>query len=366
MLWTLFALLTGGAVFAILWPLARPARRDSTAPDVAFYQAKLEEIARDEARANISEEEAAAAKTEAARQLLAVSGKDPQSSDTTVQSPKWHVRIAAIAALVFVPAIAFGFYTYLGHPTWPDLPLQARLNAPVGRMDVNAAIARVEAHLAQHPQDGLGYQVLAQALLIVGRAGDAVNAAQTAVRLRPNNADSLTVYGETLVVASNGIVTEDARHQFEKALASDPRAAKAMFFLGLAASQENDAVTARKYWGTLLASAPPNAPWRSDLVARLAQLDKGVPASGQAARIAAMSPAQQQATIQSMVDGLAARLAQNGNDIDGWVRLVRAYKVLNEIDKARAALKTARHDFNGDAAATARIDALAHELGLES
>ena len=54
MLWSLFALLTGGAVFAILWPLARPARRDSTAPDVVFYQAKLEEIARDEARANIS------------------------------------------------------------------------------------------------------------------------------------------------------------------------------------------------------------------------------------------------------------------------------------------------------------------------
>src|SRR5580692_1051422 len=202
MLWTLFALLTGGAVFAILWPLARPARRDSTAPDVAFYQAKLEEIARDEARANISAEEAAAAKTEAARQLLSVSGKDPQSSEAIAQSPKWHVRLAAIAALVFVPAIAFGFYTYLGHPAWPDLPLQARLNAPVGRMDVNAAIARVEAHLAQHPQDALGYQVLAQALLIVGRAGDAVNAAQTAVRLRPNNVDTLTVYGETLVVAS--------------------------------------------------------------------------------------------------------------------------------------------------------------------
>jgi cytochrome c-type biogenesis protein CcmH len=366
MLWTLFALLTGGAVFAILWPLARPARRDAVAPDVAFYQAKLEEIARDEARANISADEAAAAKTEAARQLLAVSGKDPQSSDVLAKSPQWHVRLAALVALVFVPAIAFGFYTYLGHPTWPDLPLQARLNAPAGKLDVNAAIARVEAHLAQHPQDGLGYQVLAQALLLVGRVGDAVNAAQMAVHLRPNNADSLTVYGETLVVASNSIVTQDARHQFEKAIAADPREVKALFFLGLAASQENDSKTARKYWNALLAEAPPNAPWRSDLVARLSQLDRGVPASGAAARIAAMSPAQQQATIQSMVDGLAARLAQNGNDIEGWVRLVRAYKVLNEVDKARAALNTARHDFNGDAAATARIDALAHELGLES
>jgi cytochrome c-type biogenesis protein CcmH len=39
---------------------------------------------------------------------------------------------------------------------------------------------------------------------------------------------------------------------------------------------------------------------------------------------------------------------------------------MNEIDKARAALATARHDFGGDPAATARIDALAHELGLDS
>jgi hypothetical protein len=36
------------------------------------------------------------------------------------------------------------------------------------------------------------------------------------------------------------------------------------------------------------------------------------------------------------------------------------------MDKARAALATARKDFSGDADATARLDALAHELGLES
>jgi cytochrome c-type biogenesis protein CcmH len=367
MLWSLFALLTGGAVFAVLWPLARPARRDATAPDVTFYQEKLDEIARDEARANISPEEAAVAKTEAARQLLAVSGKDPQSTADSAASPKWHLRLAAVAALVFVPAVAIGFYTALGHPDWPDAPLEARLNAPVGRMDVNTAIARVEAHLAQHPQDGLGYQVLAQAFLLVGRAGDAVNAAQMAVHLLGDKAVPLTVYGETLVVANNGIVTQDARNQFIKALAADPHEPKALFFLGLAASQENDKATARGFWQKLLAEAPPDAPWRSDLVARLAQLDRAAPPPGdQAARVAAMAPAQQQAFIQSMVNGLAARLAQNGNDIEGWVRLVRAYKVLNEIDKARAALKTARQDFNGNAAATARIDALAHELGLDS
>jgi cytochrome c-type biogenesis protein CcmH len=263
MIWALFALLTGGAVFAILWPLARPGRREVTAPDVAFYQAKLDEIARDEARANISADEAALAKTEAARQLLAVSGKDPQASPTEVPSPRWHLRLAAVAALIFVPAVAIGFYAALGHPNLPDEPLEARLNAPVGRMDVNTAIARVEAHLAQHPQDGIGYQVLAQAYLLVGRPSDAVNAAAMAVRLLGNRADALTVYGETLVVAANGIVTQDAGTQFTKALKADPHEPKALFFLGLAAQQENDRPAAHHYWDALLAQAPPNAPWRS-------------------------------------------------------------------------------------------------------
>ena len=34
--------------------------------------------------------------------------------------------------------------------------------------------------------------------------------------------------------------------------------------------------------------------------------------------------------IRSMVDGLAQRLHQDGHDVEGWLRLVRAYTVLQE------------------------------------
>ena len=66
-----------------------------------------------------------------------------------------------------------------------------------------------------------------------------------------------------------------------------------------------------------------------------------------------------------MVDNLAARLAQNGQDVEGWLRLVRAYSVLHEADKAKSALIEAKRNLAGDATATARIEALARELGLE-
>jgi cytochrome c-type biogenesis protein CcmH len=66
-----------------------------------------------------------------------------------------------------------------------------------------------------------------------------------------------------------------------------------------------------------------------------------------------------------MVDRLASRLAQNGQDIEGWLRLMRAYTVLQEADKAKTALSDARKNMAGNSDAMSRIDALARELGLE-
>jgi len=45
--------------------------------------------------------------------------------------------------------------------------------------------------------------------------------------------------------------------------------------------------------------------------------------------------------IRGMVDGLAARLEGDPSDIDGWLRLGRAYRVLGENEKGLAALRQA-------------------------
>jgi cytochrome c-type biogenesis protein CcmH len=85
----------------------------------------------------------------------------------------------------------------------------------------------------------------------------------------------------------------------------------------------------------------------------------------EAAAIASLAPDQQQAMIRGMVAKLAARLAQTGGGVDDWERLVRAYAVLREPEKARAALIDARRKLSGDGAAQSSLSALAHELGLE-
>jgi cytochrome c-type biogenesis protein CcmH len=70
--------------------------------------------------------------------------------------------------------------------------------------------------------------------------------------------------------------------------------------------------------------------------------------------------------IEGMVDGLAARLADQPDDLDGWLRLARAYVVLGRQADARAALDSARDAFTGRDDPLARIEAAARELGLGS
>ncbi len=376
MLWIIFAVLTGIAIFSVLWPLAHMPRREQDVDrDIAFYEERLGEIDREVESALIAPEDAKAVKAEAARRLLASAEKDKAAPANMSQT---RVRVATVFALVLVPAVALGIYTVVGHPGWPDLPLQARLDSEPAQMDLQTAVAKVEAHLAQNPSDGRGYEVLAPAYLRMGRREDAARAAATALRLLGDSPQRLALYGETLVYIADGVVTKEAQEAFTKALADGTPVPMASLYLGLAAEQDGDQAKALAIWRKLLAEAPPTAPWTESLRRRVAQLSGETepqpapdtqaaqgPQSAQGAAIAAMPEGERDTVIRGMVERLAARLAQNGQDLEGWLRLVRAYKVLNEADKARTALDEARRSFGSDAAATARLDALARELGLE-
>jgi cytochrome c-type biogenesis protein CcmH len=373
MQWLVLAVFSGVAVLSVLWPLLRTPRNLSRgAIDVAFYKDQLAAIDRDAADGLVPAADAEGAKAEAARRLIAAAEAPPQPAASEGRV----TRYAAIAAALFVPAGALGLYAFVGHPELPDLPLSARLSEPPGRMDLMAAIAKIEAHLAQDPNDGRGYEVLAPVYMRLGRYDDAVKASEAALRLNGETPERLARYGEALVDAAGGEVTAQARHEFEAATAKDPARPLARFYLGLAAAQDGDAARARDIWETLLKDAPVGATWTVTVRQQLAALasasaEAGVAAAGPAAnpalaaKIQAMPGDEQSSVIHGMVDNLAARLAQNGQDVEGWLRLVRAYSVLHEEEKAKSALNDARRNLGRDPAASARIDALARELGLE-
>jgi cytochrome c-type biogenesis protein CcmH len=378
-IWIIFALLTGAAVFSVLWPLSRtPKAQDPRELDVAFYQAQTTEIERDASRGLIGAEEAGNAKTEAARRLMAAAQRD---SGPDEHSSPWAARLVSLAVLVFVPVMALTLYGKIGQPALRDQPLEARLNGPAANMDLATAVAKIERHLAEAPNDGRGYEVLAPTYMNMGRPDDAVRAFAKVIELLGPSAERYAGLGEAQVYAGGGVVTAEAKHAFEQALALDAKAPRGLFYLGLAAQQDGDKEKALELWQKLVAVSPPGAPWLPTVKTRIASLSGAAPpensgpgAQGEserggqekmAAAIQSMPGDERQAMIHRMVDGLAERLKGNGADLEGWLRLVRAYQVLNEPDKARDALAGARRNFAADAGAKKRLDDLAHELGLE-
>jgi len=73
---------------------------------------------------------------------------------------------------------------------------------------------------------------------------------------------------------------------------------------------------------------------------------------------------QRAAFVRDMVDRLATRLKQDGHDPKGWLRLIRAYMVLGERDKAAAAAADARAAIGGDAAGLAELNDQLRQFGV--
>jgi len=129
-----------------------------------------------------------------------------------------------------------------------------------------------------------------------------------------------------------------------------------------------------------LGEVGPEGPWRAVLEQRLKSIT-GQPDGGAAsgdghtapqsepdamAKYRAMSPQERQSFINQMVDGLAARLKKDGKDLEGWMRLVRAYSVQGKTSEASAALADARSNFADDEKSLAQLNALAQSLGIGS
>lgn len=367
MIWAIFAILTALAVIAVLHPLMR--RSDVSAAgasEAEFYRAQLAEIERDLARGVIRPAEAESARAEAGRRLLASADADGKDAAGRV-APERPFAIVLIALIV--PFLSIGLYIALGQPDRPDMPLAARMQE--SQTDLRAAVARLESHLQKNPDDGRGWEVIAPVYLRMGRADDSAKAWGHAIRILGETADRLTSRGEALTYAANGIVTSAARELFEKALTLDADTAQARFYTAVAADQEGDKTRAAAIFRDMLDKAP-SAPYAPLLRERLKALGEALPeppaaaAPSAAESVAALPPAERQAAIRGMVEGLAARLSENGHDLEGWLRLVRAWTVLGEKPKAVAALADARKALAADDKAKSALDALARELGLES
>ena len=367
-LWFVFALMTAAAIFAVLWPLGRWSRETQRAgSDQAVYRDQLDEIARDRAAGLIGEAEAEAARVEVSRRLIAAADA-AQAQSTAVPGETLRRRAAAVIVLLAIPAIAAALYLTLGSPELPGQPLADRAAAPMQERPLDSLVAQVETHLEKNPEDGRGWEVVGPFYMRFGRFEDAVKARRNSLRINGANADREADLAESLMGVANGVVTDEAKAAFERALTYDAKHPKARFFLAVAAYQDGQGAKAAAIWRQMLNDAPPNSPWAGIVREALSRIDAPVPPGPSAEDVAAaeqMKPEDRNAMVRGMVERLAERLKRDGSDVEGWLRLVRAYTVLGDRDRALSAIADARRALGHDADKLRRLDELAKELRLE-
>ncbi len=365
-LWFMLALMTAAAIFAVLWPLGRRTPVTSGS-DVEVYRDQLTELDRDRANGLIGEREAEAARVEISRRLIAAADSiaAPQSAGAA-----WRRRTTAIAALVLLPAGAATLYLLLGSPQLPGQPQAARRDAPVEERSIEALVAKVETHLESNPEDARGWEVVSPVYMRLGRFDDAVKARRNVLRLLGANAPREADLGEALTGAANGVVTADAKAAFQRALQFDSSDFRSRYFIGLAAEQDGRRKEAAALWSELLAEAPSDAPWIGLVRESLARVDANVPplkgpSAGDVAAANELSPEQRAEMVRGMVERLAERLSREGSDLEGWLRLLRAYMVLGDHDKAARAVDDARKALANEPDKLRRVEELAKGLGLK-
>jgi cytochrome c-type biogenesis protein CcmH len=364
-LWFVFALMTVAAIFAVLWPLSRGASASAGGSEAVVYKDQLAEIERDAAAGLIGVSEAEAARVEIGRRLLAATDGE---RDLPSRSSLGLRRASAIVALVGLPVAAVMFYLSLGSPWLGDFPLASRTRAADVNQPLENMVAQVVAHLEKNPSDARGWTVLAPVLSRLGRYDDAVGAYRNVITYAGDNAERRADLGEVLVLAAGGVVTAEAKGEFERAVAQNADEPRSNYFLGLAAEQDGRKDDAAALWRAVLAKAPSDAPWRPLVQEALTRVGGSVvpPLSKEAMAVAKdMSEPDRNEMIRGMVDRLALRLKQNGGDVDGWLRLMRAYMVMGERDKAASALIDARQAVASDADRLRQLNEGAKNLGLD-
>jgi cytochrome c-type biogenesis protein CcmH len=369
LLWIIFASLTAAVLAAILMPLVRaPGRRmgSEAAFDLAVYRDQLTELEREKEAGLIPPAEADRARNEIGRRLLKMDREQlVKLTDASSALP----RMVLIATALAVPIFVVGFYALRGSPHLPGVPHAERLANAEANRDLEALIAKVETHLAANPRDAAGWRALAPAYRSLGRYDLAARAYAQALTYGNPEASLYADLGEVMVMAGQGLVSQAAAETFASALKLDAKNPKARYFAALAMFQEGKTDAALKEWQAMLNEAPADAPW-ANLVERqiaAAKITSIAPKlrGEDIAAIAGATEEEKSRMIRSMVDGLAQRLAQDGSDLEGWLRLARARMVMGEPAEAKHALDRAGEIFRADAGAVSRIEELRRSLRVQ-
>lgn len=382
-------------------------RMEDVAPaasDLNVYRDQLREVDRDLERGVIAKADADRVRTELARKILDADKALGYQTAAATAPRQATLALAVLIGLLMMGAV-WG-YLRLGAPGYPDLPIRVRIEAAdelyrtrPGQAEAERAasaalapqnpdvepsfldlMSKLRAALKNRPDDLQGHELLAQNEAALGNYMAAVAAQRQVIALKgaaATGADHAAL-GEMMILAAGGYVSPEAEAELVKALQLDPLNATAAYYAGLMFVQTGRPDRAFSLWAPLLDRSSPTDPWFDPLAAQIGEIaaEAGVeytppstaaapgPSGEDVAAAAEMSPEDREAMIRGMVAQLSDRLATEGGTAEEWARLIGAYGVLGEADRAREIWTEAQARFADKPKDLAEVRAAAVKAGV--
>ena len=400
MFWFLACLIVAGVAVVMVGASMRTRRSEigGAASDVQVYRDQLNEVARDEARGVLAETEAEAVRLEISRRLL--------DADRRAQARDEHApgnqRLAAGIIIATLFAGGIGIYLMQGAPGKPGLPMNSRLteleaaaqNRP-GQIEAETIAApnlprpeavaedflelmdQLRAAVEERPSDIQGLTLLVRNEARLGNFAAARRAQEQLLVAKGDRVTTgdLAAMIEMMVFSAGGYVSPEAEEFVQRLLSRDPGNRTGRYFLGLLRVQVGRPDLAFPIWRDLLETSVADEPWVPVLRAGIVDVAVGAgvkyeppvvrgPTAAEVQAADDMGTEDREAMIRGMVEGLAARLAQEGGGPEEWAQLVHSLMVLGEAQRARNIYAEAKEVFGDDEAAMAIIRDAGARSGL--
>ncbi|MBM1312139.1 c-type cytochrome biogenesis protein CcmI [Sulfitobacter mediterraneus] len=358
MIWIFIAALALGSMgFLALSLRAKTTPETQKDSTPAIFADQLAELDRDVARGVVSAADADAARIEIKKNILREAQKGTSAPIASSRSS----LVGLVTAMFFVPMIAIGYYIQFGNPELSRLAVAEQQQAREENARVVALTEQLKTRLETDAEGGPsdGWMLLGQTYMRLGRFNDAAEAFRTVSERDEATSAVFSMLTEALVAQENGIITPAAEAAINEAAARDASNPAVTYFRALALQQAGQSAAAYDLVAARLDAADGYYPWIDTLVAQANRIGDGIgrdpismaqftpklagrgPSAEDVAATEDMSTEDRAAFIQSMVQGLADRLKEEPNDLDGWLQLGRAYSVLGNVEGAKDAYQKA-------------------------
>jgi cytochrome c-type biogenesis protein CcmH len=238
------------------------------------------------------------------RQLVAAvlkSSPTPGAEDVAVAAtaePRVRAPRPLVAGVtVFVLAFAVAGYAWLGNRAgWQVSPGEPGEAVAQGaghasgdpaeqKAQMDAMLAKLVERLKAQPDDADGWQMLARSYGAQGRYAEAVVAHKRLLALKPQDAQVLADYADTLAMANNRSLDGEPEALILKAVKLDPSNVKALALAGTVAFNRADYKSAVAQWERAVQLADPASGYAQQLQGALAEARQrgGMPAVAAAA-----------------------------------------------------------------------------------